>query len=319
MNRKMQQTIFTLRGQLANYKHDVSAAVSDYNEKRAGVAEESKKYKDEDSYFTTAMHPIRSITQSRVQRYQKDFIEAVNAAANEMEAELSAHILILPGSTFNEALAFYRNFRLTPTRLEVKALAKMAGGSSLALRAINAMLKENGSRLKVDFSSPEILSKDIEGLRKLTENCLYIPLDPKTPNGLKLFSGEPKADYNTSVPAGKSDRFTDIDLLLSAQHLDALDKEWETMEQRWSSEIIPTVTQVTDSELYQDTEDETGETIDVKRQFLEDYRDTSKAAEVVDDPDAPPAYLAGMIERNQKNGETYKRVLDEYTKGGSQA
>ena len=319
MNRKMKQTIFTLRGQLANYKHDVSAAVTDYNEKRAGVAEEAKKYKDEDTYFTTAMHPVRSITQSRVQTYQKTFIEALNTAADEMEAELSSSVLLLPGSTFNEALAFYRNFKLDPSKLEVQALAKMAGGSSLALRAINAMLKENGSRLKVEFSSPETLCNDIESLRKLTSNCLYIPLDPNIPNGLKLFIGEPKADYNTPVPAGKSDRFTQVDLLISAQRLNAFDSELERMEARWSAEIVPTVTQAIDSELYQDTEGEEGETVSVKQQFLKDYHDTSKAAEVVDDPDAPPAYLAGMIEQNRKNGETYKRALDHYKKGGSEA
>lgn len=309
MNRKMQKALFTLRGQLSNYQQEVRDALNDFRIKSGAIRAESEQYKNEQGHYAEAIAPVRTVTRNRCKRAQSEFIEALKACADEMESELATHLLEVPSNLFLSALEIYRTFSLQPSLSEIKALQKMAGGSTLGLRSINAVLENSGSKYRIAFSDSAQLEKDIEDLRKLTENCFYFPLDCGTEAG-EVFQGQAKAEYFTVVPAGASQYWNLVQMITAAQHTAAQAEIFEAMEKRWAGEVLPSVVQAVDEDLYSE---ETKE--EVKAAYKADRAAVVNASTVDKDTSAEAVELAHRLgEQAKREGEDYRRTMEEYKK-----
>lgn len=309
MNRKMQKALFTLRGQLSNYEQETRDALDDFRIKAGAIRGESAQYKDEKGHYTEAIAPVKTVTRNRCKRAQSEFIEALKACADEMEQELSTHLLEVPSNLFLSALEVYRTFNLQPSLSEIKALQKMAGGSTLGLRSINAVLENTGSKYRVSFTDSAQLEKDISDLRKLTENCFYFPMDYGAEAG-EVFKGQAKADYFTAVPAGSSAYWDTVPMLIATQHTAAQAEIFEAMENRWAGEVLPSVVQAVDEDLYSE---ETKE--EVKAAYKADRAAVVNASTVDKDTSTEAVELAHRLgEQAKREGEDYRRTMEEYKK-----
>lgn len=309
MNRKMQKALFTLRGQLSNYQQEVRDALNDFRIKSGAIRAESEQYKNEQGHYAEAIAPVRTVTRNRCKRAQSEFIEALKACADEMESELATHLLEVPSNLFLSALEIYRTFSLQPSLSEIKALQKMAGGSTLGLRSINAVLENSGSKYRIAFSDSAQLEKDIEDLRKLTENCFYFPLDCGTEAG-EVFQGQAKAEYFTVVPAGASQYWNLVQMITAAQRTAAQAEIFEAMEKRWAGEVLPSVVQAVDEDLYSE---ETKE--EVKAAYKADRAAVVNASTVDKDTSTEAVKLAHRLgEQAKREGEDYRRTMEEYKK-----
>lgn len=307
MNRKMQKALFTLRGQLSNYQQEVRDALNDFRIKSGAIRAESEQYKNEQGHYAEAIAPVRTVTRNRCKRAQSEFIEALKACADEMESELATHLLEVPSNLFLSALEIYKTFNLQPSLSEIKALQKMAGGSTLGLRAINATLENTDSKYRVSFTDSAQLEKDIADLRKLTENCFYFPMDYGTEAG-EVFKGQPKAEYFTAVPAGSSAYWDTIPMLSATQHTAAQAEIFEAMENRWAGEILPSVVQAIDDTLYEGDKDA------IKAEYKADRAAVVNASTVTNDGNGVGMEIARRIgERAQRAGEESRDIIKHYT------
>lgn len=307
MNRKMKNLLFQLRGQLSNYQHETKDALNDFRIKSGAIRDESRQYKDEQGHYTEAIAPVKMVTRNRCKRAQSEFIEALKACADEMEQELSNHLLEVPSTMFLSALEIYKAFNLQPSLSEIKALQKMAGGSTLGLRSINAVLESTSSKYRVSFTDSAQLEKDISDLRKLTENCFYFPLDCGTEAG-ELFQGQAKAEYFTVVPAGASQYWNLVQMITAAQHTAAQAEIFEAMEKRWAGEVLPSIVQAIDADLYE------GDKAEVKAAYKADRAAVVNASTVANDGNGVGMEIARRIgERAQRAGEESRGIIKHYT------
>lgn len=307
MNRKMKNTLFQLRGQLSNYQRETKDALDDFRIKSGAIRDESRQYKDEQGHYTEAIAPVKTVTRNRCKRAQSMFVEALKACADEMEQELSNHLLEVPSALFLSTLEVYKTFNLQPSLSEIKALQKMAGGSTLGLRAVNSVLESSGSKYRISFTDSAQLEKDIADLRKLTENCFYFPMDYGTEAG-EVFKGQPKAEYFTAVPAGSSAYWDTIPMLNATQHTAAQAEIFETMENRWAGEVLPSVVQAVDTDLYE------GDKVEVKAAYKADRAAVVNASTVANDGNGVGMEIARRIgERAQRAGEESRDIIKHYT------
>ena len=269
MNRSVQRNFDEIKGAASSYRDSISYALAEFRNTMLRVEAESAKYKDEVAYIaprkTEAVDKARAV----IGEAHKQFTETVNANVSKLRDELTAHILVQPSPALINVIDLYNKYNLTATRSDIDAMLSMAGGSTIALRCIDAMLENTGSNYRVSFPSIDNYEKDLEavaGLPRVGEH--YSPTEFHHEN-VAIWKDTPMLTYNSDGSTTDSGRAWDgVSLLTVGSAFESRVKALDEVQARWTDSVIPTVY---DTTIYG---------VDGAEQFVADRNATAKTAEI---------------------------------------
>lgn len=269
MNRSVQRNFDEIKGAASSYRDSISYALTEYRNTMLRVEAESAKYKDEAAYITPRKAEAVDKARAAIGEAHKQFTETVNANVSKLRDELTAHILVQPSPALINVIDLYNKYNLTATRSDVAAMLTMAGGSTLGLRCVNAMLENTSSNYRVSFPGIDSYEKDLESMMALPGvGEHYAPIEFHHEN-VALWKDTPVMTRNGDGSTTDSGmKWSSANLLTAGNAFGSRIKALDDVAARWADNVIPTVY---DSTLY----DEDG-----AAQFVADRNATAKSAEV---------------------------------------
>ena len=269
MNRSVQRNFDEIKGAANAYKDSVVLALTEYRNTVQRIEKDAAAYKDEAAYIAPRKAGAIDKARADIGEAHRQFTSTVNANVSKLRDELTAHILVQPSPALINVIDLYNKYNLTATRSDVSALLSMAGGSTLGLRCINAMLENTGSNYRVSFPSIDAFEKDLEavaGLPRVGEH--YAPAEFHHEN-VAIWKDTPMLTYNSDGSTTDSGRSWDsVSLLTAGGAFESRVKALDEVQARWTDSVIPTVY---DTTIY----DEDG-----AAQFVADRNATAKSAEI---------------------------------------
>lgn len=169
MNRANWIHIQSIRTAMQLFKTETSLIYSEYAAKRDAEKADAQRFRDADAVF--ADRRAKLIAEARGKLSEKQ---------QELGAEISRHVAPLRESlmeslthplnrTFTEQVTLYKAMGLKPSRAEIAGLIELAEGHPAGLRAIDALLVQVDSELRITHVSVEQLSKDLERLERFSK------------------------------------------------------------------------------------------------------------------------------------------------------
>lgn len=269
MNRSVQKNFDEIKGAASSYRDSISYALTQYRNTMQRIETDATAYKDESAYITPRKAEAVDKARAAIGEAHKQFTETVNANVGKLRNELTAHILVQPSPALINAIDLYNKYHLTATRSDIDAMLSMAGGSTLGLRCVNAMLENTGSNYRVSFPSIDNYEKDLESMMTLPGvGEHYAPAEFHHEN-VAIWKDTPMLTYNSDGSTTDSGRSWDsVSLLTAGGAFESRVKALGELQARWSDNVIPTVY---DTTIY-------GE--DGAAQFVADRSATAKSAEI---------------------------------------
>lgn len=302
MNRSTKSSFQTIQGAAVSFQSNVIEALKKYESEREKAKFEASQYKDEESRLSAMTAALKANARSAISRAEQNFTDAVKTELSSLRNELSSHLLTAPSAQFISTLALYRDFGITPGKAEIAALVQMAGGNTLALRCINGLLETTKAGYTVDFPSSDALESDLDAIEKLSIGHFnYSPVELHAA-AVEVYGGLPvtfiRSDGTTYEDGTKIDS---VRLISSRAFFENGIKALEAMSNRWTDNVIPSISQ---KDSYSDTTDKNGNTVTAKEQYESDRKATAFAAEIQQEPGISASSKSG-----QKN---YAEVMKNY-------
>ena len=269
MNRSVQRNFDEIKGAANAYKDSVVLALTENRNTVQRIEKDAAAYKDEAAYIAPRKAGAIDKARADIGEAHRQFTSTVNANVSKLRDELTAHILVQPSPALINVIDLYNKYNLTATRSDVSALLSMAGGSTLGLRCINAMLLNTDSNYRVSFPSIDSYEKDLESMMALPGvGEHYAPIEFHHEN-VALWKDTPVMTRNGDGSTTDSGmKWSSANLLTAGNAFESRIKALDDVAARWADNVIPTVY---DSTLY----DEDG-----AAQFVADRNATAKSAEI---------------------------------------
>lgn len=305
MNKYNAETFKKIKRAAENYQTDVTTAYSLYRQR----AENAKAYKDEEGQITAAKEAARE----SINRAENVFTRAVKEELDDLRDELNRHLTTAPNSKYLEALNVYNAYGITPGKTEVAALMQQAGGNTLSLCALNAVLDKTHSAYRVSAPNAEDFERDLDILGQLAEG--HIMWSPKGYHleAVDVWSGitrqarnENGQYFNTGVA------WDSVGILTHSTAFESSINKLDEMAERWTDSVLPTIY---DSERYQTSKDpDTGETITGEQQFIEDYKKTASAGKIEHNPEYETALARAEGEADAARAARAQEVVNYFSR-----
>ena len=299
MNRKAKISFTRIEGAATAYRAAVVEILTAYREKIARAKTDATQYKDELTRYAEAKASIVSDTRRRLDEARSKLTETVKGEIETLRGLLHEHVSIRPTSIFSDTLKSYADFDLQPTETEIAALLKLNGGASLGLRALNSVLKKVQSPFRVDYTRTDQFERDLADLDKLGEQAAcYAPLELYH-EIIELYANTPNLRNGIDV----GDKWGSVSLMVQSQLFESAIDDLRAMSERWSAEVVPSVTRLKD---YKDTENASA-----AEQFIADREAVTNAAKVSKDADGEIA-AARIAEERAKADRRAAEILNLY-------
>lgn len=296
MNRQAKLSFDKITAAITAYQNAVRDDLLSFRQADAKAKEDSKQYVDAEGRYQAQRTELVNTARQSIESAKELFNKTVKTEIGELSKELGSHTMSRPSPALLDNLRTFRDFNLQPSKSDISALLEMAGGNTLGLRAVNAVLKATKSPLRVDFPDTEVFEKDLEALEKLTVNC-WTPIDYHS-EGVSIFGGLPREDF----PGFSWDS---VSLLTSRAIFESQIKGLDVMSGRWVNDIIPSIAQV--KELYKDSED-------VAEQYLADRQATGASATVEPNKAEAIEHAETMARQRAEADNRAREVLSRYQK-----
>ena len=231
------------------------------------------------------------------------FCHAVNEQADNLRAELMAHLGTPLNPDFRNQLELIREYKLKPTRSEVQYLVTLNHGNSFGLSALQSVLTENDSQFRLKYSSTEDFEQDLQTIEGLADFPRYIPVEFHA-EGAEVFTGIQRDFTREDGTTYQDGRLWDgIGLAIMRNDFEQRIKAIEGMSDRWANNAsYPSIEAVFKAE--QDQAEHNEQTV---------VNEPETPIEVeIDDAGVETGKAMG---RAKAEGQAkYYRTLDEYLK-----
>lgn len=293
------------------YRACVTRTLDNYAAKISAAQDESKAYKDEQSIFAGKKAAAVTYARNAIALAENAFTGTVKGEIEQLRDELHRHLVTAPSEKFLAALGVYATYNLAPGKEEVSALVEQAGGNSLALRALDAVLQKTGAKWRVDVPGAADFEADIAKLERLGEGHLMYRPDGHHVEACAVFEGTPRllrTDAGEYRDAGYT--WGSVNIITASADFNHRISELEGMSQRWTESVLPTVF---DAETYKGHKDKaTGAEISGEQEYIEDYTATAQAGEIVENGDAGAMIAAEQAKQRAAADARAREVLAYY-------
>jgi hypothetical protein len=181
---------------METYAQNVTATVAKFREDYEAAAKYASAYKDEKRILADKRTKLASKAREEITHQGAELGEVAARCARDLNECVQDHLRHpIPAAT-EKLLAMYSGYNLKLSYSEVEALLTVNGGHILGLRAINAMLKETGSKYKVNFIPLETYEKDVSDLARFAMLAEYEPAIPVEylPEAVLIFGGQKETE-----------------------------------------------------------------------------------------------------------------------------
>ena len=298
MNRKNKNSFERIQGAVSSYQSSVKEALFRFRQADAQAKEDSRQYVDAEGRYQAQRTELVNTARQSIESAKELFNKTLKTEIGELSKELGSHTMNRPSPALLDNLRTFRDFNLQPSKSDISALLEMAGGNTLGLRAVNAVLKATKSPLRVDFPDTETFEKDLEALEKLTdESAVWTPIDFHH-EACAVYGGQPRPNYpgitwgNTSLTIARAAYESQL-------------KGLSDMSKRWVNDVIPSITQA--KELYKDSED-------AAEQYLADRQATGASATVEPNKAEATEYAETMARQRAEADNRAREVISHYQK-----
>lgn len=289
MNRKAKISFTRIEGAATAYRAAVVEILTAYREKDARAKADAAAYKDEDQRYAEAKAAIVTDTRRQLDNARAKLTETVKGEVDALRGLLREHVSIRPTGLFGDALKFYGDYGLQPTETEIAALLELNGGASLGLRALSAVLEKVQSPLRIEYTTTDQFERDLADLGKLGEwAACYAPLQLHH-EICQLYVNTPNLRNGIDV----GDKWGSVSLMVQSQLFESAIDDLRAMSERWSTETVPSITQLKD---YKNGEDASAAEL-----FIADREAVTNAAKVSKDADGES--IAARIAQEQARAD----------------
>lgn len=163
---------------METYAQNVTGTAAKFREDYEAAKKYASVYKDEKRILADRRTKLAAKAREEIMQHGAELGEAVGKCAQELNDCVHDHLVHPVPAGTEKLLNLYGRYNLPLSRSEVENLLTVNGGHVLGLRFINAMLKETGSKYKVDFIPLETYEKDISDLAQFALLAEYEPAFP---------------------------------------------------------------------------------------------------------------------------------------------
>lgn len=314
MNKYNQESIGRIKSAAKDFQKEVTRTYQRYRQTISAAKQAATAYKDENSYLTgkkdTAAHAVKN----DVAMAQNVFAAVAKAEISNLKDELNRHLISAPSDRFLTSLSVYADYGLTPNKMEIAALMQQAGGNSLSLRALDAVLQKTHSKYRIAVPGAEDFEKDIDMLQRLTEGGIMWRPHEYHSEAVAVYGESPRMirrEDGTYYDAGYV--WDNISILSASGDFDQKIKNLDNMAGRWTDAVLPTV-YIADA--YTGHMDEkTGERVSGAQEYVNDYHATVKAGAIIDNPDAEVERIRAQAEIRAQEDTKAREIVKAYTGG----
>lgn len=306
MNRYNKDVFTSIKKSAENYQHECGLAFLKFRQNMAKATEEAGQYKDEASYLTVKKAGFITAARNAVKTAEAVFQSEVAAELPGLKEELMRHLATRPNASFLEALDVYRSYHIQPSRLEIEALLKQSGGSTLSLRALNSVLEEVKSDYRISFPDASAFEADLKFLNRFSQEQFRPFPDDYYTEACAVFNGDRMIRWNVQTESNLDIGYTwdKMALLLAGQTFKSHINQLDEMAGRWSENILPSIVHVED---YMNKAENPAEAV---KELASDLKATAEAAKI------EKTGTGTAEEYARKRSETEARaaeVRDKYT------
>lgn len=314
MNKYNKTSIEKLQRAAKTYQRDVTSALEKYRQTMTQARKDAEVYKDESSFLAGKKGGAVTTARNSIKIAENVFTAEVKAEIGNLKDELHRHLITAPNDNFLSALNVYATYGIKPGKAEISALIESAGGNSLSLRALDAVLQKTGAEYRVKVPGADAFERDIDNLERIAEGHIFWSDEDHHHELVEVFSGvnrEIRAEDGSYYDAGY--RWDNTALIISSKGFEKSIADIAGMAGRWSDNILPTMYK---SEAYPNkTDEKTGAQITGAEQFVEDYTATASAAEVIPAEDNGHAAKLGRVTGEQATRT--REIMNAYIQGGA--
>lgn len=309
MNKFVSSTFDTIKQEEASYRQSVKSALADYRRTMAAATEQAKQYKDESGFINNKKAVAKKEAQAAIQMAEDAFTGALKTQVQSMRDDLHDHLTTRPSAAFIDALRIYHDFSITPSHAEIEALMTLNGGNALGYRAINRVLEETKAGWRIDAPESATYESDLAALEKLAHgNIRYVPdgflheMAGAYGGDQRLFMRDDGSTYSMGY------KWDSASLLMASSSYESEIKSLDSMADRWSGTVLPSLRHI---DVYEDVKDEeTGETTTAKQQMTADYKATAHAPAI---EKSEQAEVDAARQRGREQAEASKVDLSRFS------
>lgn len=257
MDKSVKSIFDGIERDIDNYKDSVTGLMQAYRSNIETAKREAAKYKDEDAIFAAKKERCAAAAYSEIERADKSLVRSVKQRVEKLRTELASYVCEEPSLGFMRQLEWYRSFNIKVTLSEIKSLLVRAGGNYLSLKALQSLAETAGYTVIVPDA--QVFEDDIESI----EGVMLAPLRwvdiEHMHEALEIFPNMPqfRAD-GTPVDLGYKPDFTSV--LMRSSSLDELHKKIDAMQDRWTTDFVPKISELEPIKM---ENEETGETVTI--------------------------------------------------------
>lgn len=198
MNRTNKRIFDNIKAAEAAYNHDAEAALMEYAKQKRTIEAEAAKLKDETTYRQQHLAEAKQAARLGLKRAEDQFRSTVRTAREDLNRELKAAIKTVIPAGFSEAMKFYRDTGLTPSKTETEALLETGGKSLLAVQAVAKLLDDLGAPIRVDAPTVASFEADVAELDELAAGPLFHAPDALHSEAVEIMRGTPKPTWTAA-------------------------------------------------------------------------------------------------------------------------
>ncbi len=286
MNRAINNAFSNISEAVLRHMSEVNETLADYRRAKESTEKSVKVYADPDKYFNEWKKDAVPAVRKKIAESQTKLHEAVLKETKVLRDELSNQLLVVPHDNFMKQIQLFQGAHIAPSELELKALVSLSAGSPVAIRALNSLLTEMKSPFRIEGKSLQRMSKDLADLEKLgtadmpyfsfkfhTEACELYKETERYPGKIVGLKWNPSA------------------LITATTIFDSFAKHMPELEAHWK-DVIPSVRQASDEELYPDSEKAVEE-------FVADTLESINSPEIAENADAIAKIHAEQVKQDR--------------------
>ena len=295
MNRRIQTAFENINAAVARHKSEINSILSGYKSDKESKKRQFSVYADPEKYFSEWQNRTIPLVRSQIVDSRKQLHDSILKETIVLRDELANMLLNVPSDAFMKQLQLFQTAKMQPSKPEVEAMLKLNEASLIGIRALNMLLAESKSTIRISAQNPDQLSKDISDLERIGAGPVYFPLDYHK-ESVELWSD---TERDPRFPGYLWDSAA---LVSASAFFDAFVRKMPEFEAHWEN-VVPSVTQVADADIYPDRETARDDYLSDRQNAIE------SAAEVFEDPAAAALY---RTELQAKDRAAYDAVMEHY-------
>lgn len=218
----------------AEYRRTVTKTLEKYRTVDAATKKAASAYKDEEKFYNERMNKEKADARIAIQMAENALTGNVSAEIPTLRESLRGRLIGNPRREFVDALQLVRSGNLQLTKCEIEALADLAAGSPLSLRALNGVLEGAKSLYRVRVPDAAQFERDLNEMENLARgNIRWAPHELCT-EYCAIYKGTPRAQRRRDGSSYQSGTWDARSLIIAAEIFQTKIDAIAEMSERWS-------------------------------------------------------------------------------------